>query len=154
MSSDEAERPQLSYVLAAMTSVEIDRALAWLRTTPVVPTVEVVLAAPASLLGRIAGRLIPPQVQLASAIRPVDRKAVRVAGARETRGLVVMVVDCDDDIAERVRGPLGESAIGDELAFEDPTTWADPSPAPVPRAQRALPPGSARVSANVSRIAG
>ena len=146
MSGDEAERPQLSYVLAAMTSDELNRALAWVRSTPMTASVEIVLAAPASLLGRVAGRLIPPKVQLASAIRPVDRKAVRVAGARETRGLVVMVVDCDDDIAARVRGQAGEHAVGDELAFEDPTTWADHGTAPLPSTQRMLP------STSVSKI--
>jgi hypothetical protein len=139
MSGDETERPQLSYVLAAMTSAELNRAVAWVRSTPVAPGVEVVLAAPAALLGRLAGRLIPPKVQLASAIRPLDRKAVRIAGARETRGLVVMVVDCDEDIATRVKGPMEAHPIGDELAFEDPATWADP--APIHSFQRALPPG-------------
>lgn len=148
MSGDEVERPQLSYVLAAMTSAEIDRALAWLRSSPVAPGVEIVLAAPASLLGRVAGRLIPPKVQLASAIRPIDRKAVRVAGARETRGLVVMVVDCDEDIAARMRGPSGDQPVGDELAFEDPRTWAEEGGPAIPSARRSLPP--ARVSVGVS----
>jgi diadenosine tetraphosphatase ApaH/serine/threonine PP2A family protein phosphatase len=138
MSRGEQPRPQLSYVLAAMTSAEMNRAVAWLRSTPPAPGVEVVLAAPASLFARVAGRVIPEHVQLASAIRPVDRKAVRVAGAQVTTGLVVMVVDCDDDIAGKLRGPLGGSSAS-AGQFEDPATWVDPDP-PY-RVPLALPPG-------------
>jgi hypothetical protein len=101
MTDRQAPRPELSYVLAAITTDEVDNAVSWLRRTTRAPEIEIVLAAPASVLARVAGRMIPPRVRLASAINPPNRKAVRLAGAQLTTGLVVMVVDCDEDIASR-----------------------------------------------------
>ena len=122
MSQGHEPRPELSYVVAAMTADEVHNAARWLREHPVSPKVEIVLAAPGSILARVAARVIPPGVRIASAEPPIDRKAVRVAGARATTGLVVIVVDCDDDLDAKLRDPF---AVGEQapVIVEDPLAW-------------------------------
>ena len=117
-------RPPLSYVLAATTEEEVHVVAQWLWRAPISPQIEIVLAAPAVVLSWIAGSLIPPRVRLASAIRPQDRKAIRVAGAAVTTGLVVIVIDCDDDFAAKFRDPFAPGAASSEPPPQELVRWA------------------------------
>jgi hypothetical protein len=125
-------------VLAALTPDEVHEASRWLHTHPVTPGVEVVLAAPAEALARIPARVIPAGVRLASAPPTADRKLVRTAGARITTGLVVMVVDCNENLDQQLARVPGAGSRGAGGPFEDPSTWAGqpedigpPDPAPI-----------------------
>jgi hypothetical protein len=119
---DPEQRPHLSYVLAAANAEEVHKVAAWLRQGTVPPDVEIVLAAPGQVFGHVAARTIPDRVITASADPQADRKAIRVAGARVTSGLIVIAVDCDDDIAARMRDPFeGE----DPSERPDPATWSE-----------------------------
>jgi len=120
MQNQAESRPELSYVLTAATADEVHRAAAWLRAARFSPQVEIVLAAPATVLGRVAGRLIPGWVRLASAEGVADRKEIQVAGARRTSGAVVIVVSCSDDLDAKLRDPFAESPG----QSEDPRNWA------------------------------
>ncbi|MGE0443209.1 MAG: hypothetical protein AB7L66_07805 [Gemmatimonadales bacterium] len=105
-----ASRPQLSYVLAATSAAELHDAAAWLSRTPLSPELEIVLAAPGPVMSRVAARSIPAGIKLVSAYGEPDRRAVRVAGARMTTGLVVMVIDCNEDLSSRFRDPFETGA--------------------------------------------
>lgn len=122
MSDRPEQRPELSYVVAAMTAAEVHNAARWLREHPLTPQVEVVLAAPAAILSRIAGRAIPPGVRVASADPPINRRTVRIAGAQATTGLVVIVLDSDADLGTKLRNPFAEGEPGPTIV-EDPVTW-------------------------------
>ena len=124
-------RPELSYVLSATTAEEVHKAALWLRTTRLSDRVEIVLAAPGKAFGRIAGRLIPPWVRLASADDTPDRRMIQVAGARRTTGAVVIVVSCGDDLEAKVRDPFSGLA-GRADGGEDPHRWAADSAAQLP----------------------
>jgi hypothetical protein len=114
----------LSYVLAALTPDEVHEASRWLHTHPVTSGVEVVLAAPAEALARIPARVIPAGIRLASAPPTADRKLVRTAGARITTGLVVMVVDCNENLDQQLARASGPGSRDPGGPFEDPSTWA------------------------------
>ena len=129
--------PRLSYVLAATDSVELARVVTWLRQRRMSPDIEIVVAASASDLARTAGRLVPPWVRLAGAIKPADRKAVRVVGARASTGSVVIVVDCNDDFSSRIGDPFGSGTGVDE---NDPAEVILDNPG-VQTGWPALPPG-------------
>jgi len=129
---DRTANPPLSYVLAAMTTEEVSTAVSWLWRRPISTPAEIILAAPATVLGAVAARTIPPGVTLASALNPPDRKAVRVAGARATKGLLVVVIDCDEDIGSKVWDPLTNPSPSPN--YEDPSTWPAQSEAGDPRA--------------------
>jgi len=131
MASGSDNRPQLSYVLTAVSDQEVHSAACWLRDNALSPTVEIVLAAPGKVLSRVAARAIPPHVKLASAYGPVDRKLVQVAGARETTGLVVICVACDDDFGAQLRDPFAVASSD----VEDPAEWAGSTVAEPPRAR-------------------
>ncbi len=124
-------RPQLSYVLTAISDQEVHNVACWLRSNSLSPAVEIVLAAPAKVFSRIAARAIPSHVKLASADGVVDRKGVQVAGARETTGLVVICVSCEDDFESQLRDPFAVATSGDE----DPSEWAGAVVAELPPAR-------------------
>src|SRR2546428_6734963 len=90
------------------------------------------MAAPDPVLCPVSARPIPPGVTLASALNPPDRKAVRVAGARATKGLLVVVIDCDEDIGSKVWDPLTNPPP--PPGYEDPSPWTAQTEAGDPRA--------------------
>lgn len=125
-------RPQLSYVLTAITDQEVHNVACWLRDNRLSPAVEIVLAAPGKVLSRVAARAIPSHVKLASAYGLADRKTVQVAGARETTGLVVICVSCEDDFGAQLRDPFAVASSD----REDPAQWAGTAAIPaLPRAR-------------------
>jgi hypothetical protein len=125
----EPNRPPVSYVLAALTRDEVHNAASWLRDNSVSDQVEIVLAAPARALAQVPSRVIPRGIQLASAQATQDRKEVRIAGARHTTGLVVIVIDCDEEIGDKLRDPFSPTMAGPPGdAMEDPATWVEESP--------------------------
>ena len=131
MAPDPIRRPQLSYVLAATSAAEVHHAAAWLRRVSLSTPIEIVLAAPGAVFAWVAARAIPPRVRLASAIGPGDRRSVRVAGARATTGLVVVVIDCDQDLDSKFNDPFAVGGQGTDLV--DPSSWVDPSQADAPQ---------------------
>jgi len=124
MSGNGGQRPPLSYVLAAADANEVHKVAAWLRGTFISPEIEIVLAAPQAAFGAIAAQAIPSRVTIAPAEPRADRKAIRVAGARRTTGLVVIAIDCDEDLATRFRDPFSTER-GDSSGLENPAEWAD-----------------------------
>ena len=124
-------RPQLSYVLTAMSDQEVHNVACWLRTNSLSPAVEIVLAAPAKVFSRVAARAVPSHIRLASADGVVDRKGVQVAGARETTGLVVICVSCEDDFESQLRDPFAVATSDNE----DPREWAGNVVAELPPAR-------------------
>lgn len=136
MATASDRKPELSYVLAATTTDEVHKAAAWLRTARISERVEIVLAAPGQVLGRVAGRVIPSWVRLASADNTPDRKVIQVAGARQTTGAVVIVVSCGDDLDAKVQDPFAAEGSPDE--GPEPPLWAG-------NAQVALPPAMVAV---------
>ena len=114
-------RPQLSYVLSAVTEQEVHSVARWLRDNQLSSEVEVILAAPAKVFSRVPSRTIPVTVTLASADGVSDRKAVQVAGARRTTGLVVICLSCDDDFDSMLRDPFAAPAS----EGEQPSRWAE-----------------------------
>lgn len=119
MTGAPGEHPQaeqaipLSYVLVAETSDQVHEVAQWLREHPLSDKVEVVLAAPARVMASIPGRLLPSWVRTASAFDPPNRNAIKMAGAAETTGLVVIVIDCEDDFASRLRDPFAPVTAAD-----------------------------------------
>jgi hypothetical protein len=107
----EVARPQLSYVFAATSAEELPRVARWLWRASCAPEIEVVLAAPARLPARTAARVVPRRANLASS-GGEDRIAVRRAGAAVTTGLVVIVIDCDEDFEARLQGPAAGASPG------------------------------------------
>ena len=96
----------------------------WLWRARLSPQIELVLAAPAVVLSWIAGRLIPPRVRIASAIGARDRKAIRVAGAVVTTGLIVIVVDCNEDFASKTRDPFSDGGEPSDPIRREVVRWA------------------------------
>lgn len=131
MSKATEAQPQLSYVLSAMTDQEVHNVACWLRDNQLSPEVEIVLAAPGKVFSRVAARAIPPHVRLASADGAVDRKAVQVAGARQTTGLVVICLSCEDDLGSMLRDPFAAPTPG----AEDPSQWTNDAVAELPAGQ-------------------
>ena len=121
-------QPQLSYVLSAVTEQEVHSVACWLRDNRLSSEVEVILAAPAKVFARVAARAIPASVTLASADGVADRKAVQVAGARQTTGLVVICISCDDDFGSLLRDPFAAAAPD----AEQPSQWAAEAVAELP----------------------
>ena len=116
-------RPPLSYVFAAISGEELQRVVRWLWRAPIAPEIEVVLAAPVRVLARTAARVVPPRAQLASS-RAEDRIAVRRAGAVVTTGLIVIVIDCDDDFEAKLRGPGAGAAPSASGGSPEFARWA------------------------------
>jgi hypothetical protein len=90
----------------------------------IAPEIEIVLAAPVRVLARTAARVVPRRAHLASS-RGEDRIAVRRAGAVVTTGLVVIVIDCDEDFEARLKGPAA-GAVPDATSGNSPelARWA------------------------------
>ncbi len=132
MATASDRKPELSYVLAATSIDEVHKAAAWLRTARLTERVEIVLAAPGPVFGRVPGRIIPPWVRLVSADNTPDRKVIQVAGARQTTGAVVIVVSCGDDLDAKVQDPFTAERLAAERP--DPEVWADTSQVALPTA--------------------
>ena len=101
-----ASAPPLSYVLVAETRKQVHDVAQWLKANPISEKVEIVLAAPTSIIAGMPARMVPARVRLASAMGPPNKTAIKVAGAAQTTGLVVIVIDCEDDFAARLRDPF------------------------------------------------
>jgi hypothetical protein len=108
-----AQASPLSYVLVAETVDQVHEVAQWLREHPLSDKVEVIVSAPARVMASIPGRLMPSWVRTASAINPPNRNAIKMAGAAETTGLVVIVIDCEDDFASRLRDPFAPIPAAD-----------------------------------------
>lgn len=101
----------LSYVLVAETRAQVHEVAQWLRAHPISPQVEIVLAAPAAVMTSLPARLVPARVRATSVANPPNRNAIKMAGAAATTGLVVIVIDCEDDFAVRLRDPFAANPV-------------------------------------------